>query len=151
MKLFTRLIESGVFIFWSEDEKDVMFNLKISIVVGDKKVKLVDMNPNVGENYYSFDRVGSGEYEIELSAFRNNTLYQTEIENINVISPVQRDVENFHTLIGSLTVINNGISNIDNNIIDLYNLLLEIKTALTDPRTIVDIRRQVEEYERFFR
>jgi len=60
MKLFTRLIESGVFIFWSDDENDTIFNLKIRITVGDKKIILVDMNPAVGQNYYSFDRVGSG-------------------------------------------------------------------------------------------
>jgi len=157
MKLFTRLIESGVFIFWSDDENDTIFNLKIRITVGDKKIILVDMNPAVGQNYYSFDRVGSGEYEIELNGFRNNTLYQTEIKNIKIISSVERGVENFQSLLDSLAALNNGISSIDNsisnidtNIIDLYNLLLKVEEALTDPRTIMNIRREVKEYERVF-
>ena len=77
MKLFTRLIDSGVFVFWSEEEGDATFNLKIRIAVGDEKITLVDLNPSMGQNYYSFDRVGSGDYEIELNAFRNNVLYHT--------------------------------------------------------------------------
>ena len=158
MKLYTRLIESGLFIFWSEDEKSATFNLKIRIAVGDKKVTLVDMSPTIGQNYYTFDRVGSGEYEIELNAFENDKLYQTEMKNIKINSPVERAAENFHTLLGGLAEINENISSIerntsntDSNIIDLYNLLLEIKNALTDPRTIVNIERQTAELRRQIR
>ena len=155
MKLYTRLIESGIFIFWSEDEKNATFNLKIRIAVGDKKVTLVDMSPSFGQNYYTLDRVGSGEYEIELNAFENDKLYQTERKNIKISSPVERAAENFHTLLGGLAEINENIKNIQfdtsrtkNNIIDLYNLVLEIKDALTDPRTIVSIERQAAKLRR---
>jgi hypothetical protein len=155
MKLYTRLIESGIFIFWSEDEKSATFNLKIRIAVGDKKVTLVDMSPTIGQNYYTFDRVGSGEYEIELNAFENDKLYQTEMKNIKINSPVERAAENFHTLLGGLAEINENIKNIQfdtsrtkNNIIDLYNLVLEIKNVLTDPRTIVSIERQAAKLRR---
>ena len=158
MKLYTRLIESGIFIFWNEDEKNATFNLKIKIVVGNEKVTLVDITSTIGQNYYTFDRVGSGEYEIELNAFENDKLYQTEMKNIKVNSPVERAAENFHTLLGGLAEINANISsverntsNTDSNVIDLYNLLLKIKDALTDPRTIVSIERQTAEVRRKIR
>ena len=155
MKLYTRLIESGAFIFWNEDEKDATFNLRIRILVGDKKVELVNINPTAGQNYYSFDRVGSGEYEIELNAFENNSLYQTEIKNVEISSTVEKNVENFHALIGSLAVINENIKNVqfdtsrtNNNIDELYDLLSDIKRALTDPRTIVSVERKTSEFRR---
>ena len=113
------------------------------------------MSPSIGQNYYTLDRVGSGEYEIELNAFENDKLYQTELKNIKISSPVERAAENFHTLLGGLAEINENIKNIQfdtsrtkNNIIDLYDLVLEIKNALTDPRTIVSIERQAAKLRR---
>lgn len=148
MKLFTRLIDSGVFVFWSEEEGDATFNLKIRIAVGDEKITLVDLNPSMGQNYYSFDRVGSGDYEIELNAFRNNVLYQTETKKVKIISSVQKTEETMETLLQGVTTINNNIYSIGTDINELQNLLLNIKRAQTDPETIVKIRRLVNRYER---
>lgn len=147
MKLFTRLIDSGVFIFWSEEEGNATFNLKIRIAVGDEKITLVDMNPSAGQNYYTFDRVGSGEYEIELNAFKNNVLYQTETKKVKVISSVQKNEETMETLLQGVTAINTNIYSIGTDINELQNILLIIKRAQTDPETIVEIRRLVNRYE----
>ena len=148
MKLFTRLIDSGVFVFWSEEEGDATFNLKIRIAVGDEKITLVDLNPSMGQNYYSFDRVGSGDYEIELNAFRNNVLYQTETKKVKIISSVQKTEETMETLLNGVTAINTNIYSIGNDVNDLYNLLLKVHNALTDPETIVENRQRLQYYEK---
>lgn len=143
MKLYTRLIDAGTFIFWHSDGPDTSFNLKISIIVGEDKVVLVDVTPEADKNYYVFDRVGSGDYVVELNAYRGEKLYQTETKNIKIISSTQKSEENFQALINELRSIRVSIQNTNSNIIDLYNLVLNLNTALTDPRTIVDIRERV--------
>ena len=147
MKLYTRLIDAGTFIFWNSDGPDTSFNLKISIIVGEDKVILVDTTPDVDKNYYVFDRVGSGDYEVELNAYKGEKLYQTETKKFKIISSTQKSEENFQTLIDELSSIRSSINNIDSNIIDLYNLVLNFKNDLTDPETIVEIRRRVERIE----
>ena len=91
MKLYTRLIDSGVFIFWESDEGNTSYTLKVKILNGVNKIELVNLDINKGQNYYSFDRVGSGEYEIELNGYKDERLYQTETKKIKIISSVQKN------------------------------------------------------------
>ena len=78
MKLYTRLIDSGAFVFWNSDEGNTHYTLKIRILNGEDKIELVNMDISKGQNYYSFDRLGSGDYEIELNGYMDDRLYQTE-------------------------------------------------------------------------
>lgn len=150
MKLYTRLVDAGVFIFWSSDGEDTSHNLVIKIVIGSEKITLVDIISTKGQNYFSFDRVGSGDYEISLNAYRNGTLYQTETKNIKLISSVQKSEEFMEKLMINLTEISSNIAQIDSNLVDTYNLLTcitQIKNALTDPQTIINIRKRVQDTE----
>ena len=82
MKLYTRLISEGIFIFWSSEKMDSTFNLKIKTVEGNEKITLLDITPEKGKNCYSFDGIGSGDYEIELNGYQNNRLYQTATQKM---------------------------------------------------------------------
>ena len=155
MKLYTRLIEEGTFIFWSSDGPDTSFNLKISIAVGEDNVVLVNTTPDADKNYYVFDHVGSGEYLIELNAYRGEKLYQTETKSIKIISSTQTAEEHFQALVGELgklkvyiATVNSNITTVNSNIEDLYNLVHNFKAALTEPENIVSIRKAVDYYEK---
>ena len=82
MKLYTRLISEGIFIFWSSEKMDSTFNLKIKTVEGNEKITLLDITPEKGKNCYSFNDIGSGDYEIELNGYQNNRLYQTATQKM---------------------------------------------------------------------
>ena len=61
---------------------DSTFNLKIKTVEGNEKITLLDITPEKGKNCYSFDGIGSGDYEIELNGYQNNRLYQTATQKM---------------------------------------------------------------------
>lgn len=137
MKLYTRLIEEGTFIFWNYDGPDTNLNLKISIIVGEDKVDLVDINPDVGKNYYVFENLGTGDYLIELNAFREDKIYQTETKKIKIKSSTVKSEENFKKLIDEL-------QNINSNLSELLDQVRRFRNELTDPESIVDIRERVD-------
>lgn len=85
MQLFTRLITEGIFIFWSgENTND--YNLKISIFNGNNKIKILDTNLTKEQCFYTLKNVGSGEYEIELNAYKAEKLIQTEVKKVKLAS-----------------------------------------------------------------
>ena len=177
MKLYTRLIDSGVFVFWGSDEGNTSYNLKIRVLIGDDKIELVNLDMNKGENYYSFDRVGSGDYEIELNGYKDEHLYQTETKKITIISSVQKNEEQTDRIIASvqkteeqtdkiitcflhifekLSSIENNTAHTDavmnqlnDNVCILYNQIRTIADAHTDPKTIVEIRKSIHHYEQY--
>ena len=156
MKLFTRLIDAGVFIFWSLDGEDATVNLKIKISAGDEKITLIDIKPEVGQNCYSLDRVGSGDYEIELNAYKNGVLCQTETKNIKIISSTQKNEENMQTLLGGMGSLKSGMITINDNMVAIYNLLVKmnsdigkINNVLTDPKTMKDVEKRIKHYAEF--
>ena len=137
MKLYTRLIEEGVFIFWNSDEGNTSYNLKIRIAVGDDKVELVHLTMPKGQNYYSFDKIGSGDYEIELNGYKENRIYQTETKKIKIVSSVQKEQEQTDKIMTAISEMNEILSSmkselsfIESNTSDISSL-----TALTDPET----------------
>ena len=153
MKLYTRLIDSGAFIFWSSDEGNTYYILKIRILNGEDKIELVNLDINKGQNYYSFDRVGSGDYEVELNGYIDGSLYQTETKKIKIISSVQKSEEQVDKLLAyisniydELLSIESGTSNIVSLLEDLHNDVYRILKAQTDPYTIVENRRKLDEY-----
>ena len=115
MKLYTRLIEEGVFIFWSGDEGNTSYNLKIRIAVGDDKVELLNLNVLKGQNYYSFDKIGSGDYEIELTGYKDNRICQTEIKKAKIVSSVQRMQEQTDKITASIAKIVDELSTISHD------------------------------------
>ena len=133
MKLYTRLIEEGVFIFWSGDEGNTSYNLKIRIAVGDDKVELLNLNVPKGQNYYSFDKVGSGDYEIELNGYKENRIYQTETKKIKIVSSVQKAEEQtdkilacISSAVDKLSSIEDSMSSIDNDVSKIRNKIPNI-------------------------
>jgi hypothetical protein len=137
MKLYTRLINEGVFVFWNPDEGNTSYKLKIKIVVGDDKIELVNLDINKGENYYSFSGIGSGDYEIELIGFKDNRSYQNETKKIKIVSSVQKEQEQADKIMAAISEMNEILSSmksklsfIESNTSDISSL-----TALTDPET----------------
>jgi hypothetical protein len=120
MKLYTRLINEGVFIFWNPDEGNTSYSLKIKIAVGDDKVELVNLETRKGENYYSFSGIGSGDYEIELNGFKDNRLYQTETKKIKIVSSVQKEQEQADKSLAWMSKMYDKLSSIDDNLLWLY-------------------------------
>ena len=143
MKLYTRLIDAGTFIFWSSDGEDSSYNLKIKAVIGVEKITLVDIYPERGQNFYSFDRVGSGDYEIELNAYKGNKLYQTETKNIKLISSVQKSEENMGSIRDLLSSI---LEKLDEISIDTSY----IRGATNDPELIANIKKSVNRIMQYY-
>ena len=153
MKLYTRLIDSGAFIFWGSDEGNTHYTLKIRILNGEDKIELVNMDINKGQNYYSFGRVGSGDYEVELNGYIDGRLYQTETKNIKIISAVQKSEEQIDKLLACMSNIYDELLSIESNVSilqDLHNNVHRILKAQTDPYTIVENRRKLDEYYKIF-
>ena len=149
MKLYTRLIEEGVFIFWNSDEGNTSYNLKIRIAVGDDKVELLNLNVPKGQNYYSFDKIGSGDYEIELTGYKDNRICQTEIKKIKVVSSAQKITEIIDKLSSLETEIKENITDWDHRFAfsGLCDEVSQINDALTNPQTIVRLRKKVADEE----
>ena len=148
MKLYTRLIEEGIFIFWNSDEGNTSYNLKIRIAVGDDKVELVHLAMPKGQNYYSFDKIGSGDYEIELNGYRDNLIYQTETKKAKIVSSVQRLQEQMEKLDSCIEHIN-YVYQREGLLIDISDDITNIVNALTDPKTILRIREKVDDEEKW--
>lgn len=163
MKLYTRLIDSGVFIFWESDEGNTSYTLKIRIFNGDNEIELVNLDISKGQNYYSFDRVGSGDYEIELNGYIDERLYQTETKKIKIISSVQKNEEQTDRIINCIANLFNKLSSIESDISNigsdishvdsvldcLFNEVRSIESAHTDPETIIEIRKRVDHYNKY--
>ena len=116
MNLFTRLIEEGIFIFWSDDNPNNTYNLKISLFNGDTKVLLINKEFDKDTHYFSISPLGSGDYEIELNGYSGGKLFQTETKKVSLKSSSQKTLELLEAI--------NGIR----NTIDTYSThrILEI-------------------------
>lgn len=119
MKLYTRLINEGVFIFWNSDEGNISYKLKIKIVVGDDKIELVNLDTGKGENYYSFNGIGSGDYEIELNGFKDSRPYQTETKKIKIVSSVQKEQEQMDKILTKMSDMHKTLSIIHSIVYDI--------------------------------
>ena len=142
MKLYTRLIDEGVFVFWNSDGDDTTLNLKIRITVGDEKVTLVDYNPIPGQNYYSLNHVGLGDYEVELNGYRGGQLYQTEVKKIQILGSIQKTEEYMSKILEKLTEIARNTCCID-----------YIEEVITNPlkkaEIDLNVQRAIAYYERY--
>ena len=155
MKLYTRLIDSGAFVFWESDEGNTSYTLKIRILNGNDKIELVNLDIQQGQNYYSFDRVGSGDYEIELNGYRGEHLYQTETKKIKIISSVQKNEEQTDRIIACLTNIFNKLSSVKDDTVyiesamsDLNSAMFDLNNLLNDPEHLARLKHSVEDQYR---
>lgn len=135
MKLYTRLINEGVFVFWNPDEGNTSYKLKIKIVVGDDKIELVNLDIGKGENYYSFNGIGSGDYEIELNGFKDGSFYQTETKKIKIASSVQKEQEQTEKIMAAISELDNTVALVGSRLSSIESLASDISriAALTDP------------------
>ena len=143
MKLYTRLIEAGVFIFWNPDEGNNRYILKIRIFNGDNKIELVNLDIPQGQNYFSFDRVGSGDYEIELNGYKTDRLYQTEIKKIKIVSSIQKSEEQTDKVLAFMSHILDKLSSIRNDTSELYD-------SLSDPEYLANLKNKIEYYRNLY-
>lgn len=148
MKLYTRLIDSGAFIFWESDEGNTSYTLKIRIFNGDHKIELVNLDINKGQNYYSFDRVGSGDYEIELNGYKDDRLYQTETKKIKIISSVQKNTEQTDRIVAYLEDMLDKLSAIDINTINTNGAIWDLYNSLRDPEHLAQLKDKIEYFYR---
>ena len=150
MKLFTRLLDSGMFVFWKTDGDDTSVNLKISLTANGEKITLIDIIPKKGENFYSFDRIGSGDYEIELNGFKNGKLYQTESKAIKFVGTVQRSETNLEMIAQNLRAIIEEQKSFNLMAIHILDELKEFKEKRTDPYKIARITKETNKHLSYF-
>ena len=155
MKLYTRLIEEGVFIFWNSDEGNTSYNLKIRIAVGDDKVELVHLTMPKGQNYYSFDKIGSGDYEIELNGYKENRIYQTEAKKVKITSSVQSSqelIDKMSEMLENLSSMEHELSCLGDYVDDIFmgqmRRLLDCVKIVNDPERLYELLHEVREWER---
>ena len=148
MKLYTRLIEEGIFIFWNSDEGNTSYNLKIRIAVGDDKVELANFDMPRGQNYYSFDKVGSGDYEIELNGYKENCIYQTETKKIKIVSSVQKEQEQTDKIMTAISEMDELLFSIKSKLsfIEIHTSNISSLTALTDPEKAYEFITEVYDW-----
>ena len=148
MKLYTRLIDSGVFVFWESDEGNTSYNLKIRILNGDDKIELVNLDIKKGQNYFSFERVGSGDYEIELHGYKDERLYQTETKKIKIISSVQKSEEQTDRIIACLASIFSKLSSLESDASHTDGVICDIYNSLNDPEYLAKLKNNIEYHYR---
>ena len=139
MKLFTRLIDSGIFIFWSTDGADTLYRLKINVLTSGLNVNILNFVPPDGQAFYSFGGIGSGDYEIVLDGFKGERLYQTETKLVKFVASAQRAEENLQRLERNLNSLSLDLSSIDRE-------LSELASQLTDPREIAHRQKIVRSW-----
>ena len=125
---------------------DSTFNLKIKTVEGNEKITLLDITPEKGKNCYSFDGIGSGDYEIELNGYQNNRLYQTATQKIKFnssreyVSTMAMGLASMAKAVGAIYTMTKQISDMEEQNV---NLVSNIESALCDAFRIVQIEDEV--------
>ena len=93
MELYNRLINEGVFIFWSDLEHSDKYTVKLYIFVGEKKIALFEEELPGNRHSFSVDKLGSGDYLIEVHSFKNGRLKETVDKKVNLSSTIQKLAE----------------------------------------------------------
>ena len=129
MELYNRLINEGVFIFWEDDKKSDSYLLKLYIFQSEKKVELFSEEIPGNRHCFSADKLGSGDYQIELNSFKNGKVIETIEKKVNMSSSIQKLVE----LKDSIESVRSAVNSIDINIdTSSADRLLEV---VKDPTT----------------
>ena len=123
MKIYNRLINEGLSCFWEDDKECDKYILKLYIYQNNKKLELLSTEIPNNIHFYSIDKLGSGDYQIEVSSYKEGKLIESSEKKINLTSTIQKMaelVESFSELEQSISkiekIINEGIENLKNEI-----------------------------------
>ena len=145
MEVYMRLIEEGVFVFWNDESEAHTYNLKISIFVGEKKVTILNKNFESGERYFSLNKIGAGDYEIELNGYEGTRLFQTEVKKCNIKSISQQNselLEKLESISNSIDNVYYAVNNIDQSAVqDIQKWCRECDELLANPSRYLDSSR----------
>ncbi len=123
MKLYNRLINEGIFIFWEDENENSKYILNLFFIMDNKKVKLLTKEMDNQCHYFSIDKIGSGEYLIELNAYVKETLKKTVEKKVNLTSVMQNfsvELQKINESIGSLETEINNVNCLIRNIGEFY-------------------------------
>lgn len=93
MELFTRLINEGFFAYWNDDKNGDSYVVKLYILNADKKSELFSEEISGNRHCFSADKLGSGEYQIEVSSFIQGQIIDTVSKKVNLLSTAQKLTE----------------------------------------------------------
>lgn len=93
MELYNRLINEGVFVFWNDDAKNDKYVLKIYFVQEGKNIELFSEIIPGNRHCFSADKLGSGNYIVELHAYKGDKLTETVEKKVNLTSTIQKLAE----------------------------------------------------------
>lgn len=123
MKIYNRLINEGISCFWEDENESDKYIFKLNIFQNNKKVELLITELPGNIHFYSIDKLGSGDYQIEVSSYKSGKLVETSEKKINLTSTIQKMaelVESFSELEQSISkiekIINEGIKSLKNEI-----------------------------------
>ena len=131
MELYNRLINEGVFIFWADASKNDNYTIKLYLCMGEKKIELLEEKIPGNRHSCSLDKLGSGEYLIELHAFKNGKLTETLEKKVNLSSSIQKLAE----LKEELEEVKNMLTYVHND----TSVLREIRNLLQEPSEDADV------------
>lgn len=138
MKLFTRLIDSGVFVFWSSDGDGTSYALKVNIIASGQKVNILSYNPPQGQSFYTLANIGSGDYEFELNGYKDGRLYQTETKTVKYVASAQREEENLQRIEKYLGALYSSLSTIQSDVDMLETNIRSLKEEFTDAYSMAE-------------
>ncbi len=72
MKLYDRLLMEGIFLFWEDDEKVDYYIIDCYINNLGRNIKIKSEKIEGKLRCYSLDKIGYGEYYVEISSYKNN-------------------------------------------------------------------------------
>ncbi len=122
MELFTRLIEEGVFTFWSDEENHDSYRLSFSINNMDKMINILTVDVEKNQHYYSLNNVGAGDYEISFSGIKDGKVTQTLTRKVKLSSNAQKS----HEAMEKLNAINDNLNAINDNLDTMKDKLEEL-------------------------
>ena len=123
MELFTRLIEEGIFLFWSDEENHDSYKISFSINNMDKMINILTVDVEKNQHYYSLKNVGSGEYEISLSGIKNGGRANTLTRKVKLSSSSQRSYETMERLDAIKDKLEELVSDTYSGVSEIQNIL----------------------------
>ncbi len=93
IKLYARALDSGIFVFWDDDNECNEYELSLYLINKEQKIKLCNVKVESGFHYYSFVNIAPGDYEIVISVIGKNETLQAEKKQFRVISSIEKMME----------------------------------------------------------
>ncbi len=103
MKLYNRLLTEGIFLFWEDDKKNDYYVIDFYVKLQDKNIKIKEERVEGNIRCYSIDKIGGGDYYIELTSYKNDKEIEKDNKTvklasmsaqINELLELNRDIKN---------------------------------------------------------